>query len=90
MNPSPHSSVESLPDLRTGGRWFEPSARSIFFPRIGDSHFNRIHTSLTAVHCFNNDYVGKQPWTWKEYCAEYWLKQLQESLNRCTDCHKYN
>ena len=22
---------------------------------------------------------------WKEYCAEYWLKEFQESINRCTD-----
>ena len=21
---------------------------------------------------------------WKEYCAEYWLKELQESMDRCT------
>ena len=23
---------------------------------------------------------------WKEYCAECWLKELQESMDRCTDC----
>ena len=23
---------------------------------------------------------------WKEYCAEYWLKELQESMDRCTGC----
>ena len=22
---------------------------------------------------------------WKEYCAEYWLKELQDSMDRCTD-----
>ena len=21
---------------------------------------------------------------WKEYCSEYWLKELQESMNRCS------
>ena len=24
---------------------------------------------------------------WKNYCAEYWLKELQESMDRCTGCH---
>ena len=36
-------------------------ARPIFFPRIDDSHCERIHSSLTAVRCFENRYVGKQP-----------------------------
>ena len=31
-------------------------------------------------------YVGKQPVAWKEYCVEYWLKELQESMDRCTGC----
>ena len=51
-----------------------------------DSHCNRIHFSLTTVHCFNNAYVAKQPVAWKEYCAEYWLKELLESMDRCTGC----
>ena len=21
---------------------------------------------------------------WKEYCAEYWLKEIQENMDRCT------
>ena len=25
-----------------------------------------------------------QPVAWKEYCAKYWLKELQESMDRCT------
>ena len=54
-------------------------AQPISFPRIDDSH-----SSVTAVHCFNNGYLGKQPVAWKEYCAEYWLKELQESMDRCT------
>ena len=54
----------------------------IFFPRIDDGHCNRIHSSLSAVHCFKNGYVRKQPVAWKEYCAEYWLKELQESMDR--------
>ena len=54
------------------------------FSRIDDSHWDRTHSSLTAVHCFDNGYVGKQPLGWKEYCVEYWLKELQESMDRCT------
>ena len=48
-------------------------ARPIFFSRIDDSHCHRIHSTLTAIRCFNNDYAGKQPVAWKEYCAEYWF-----------------
>ena len=29
-----------------------------------------------------NGNVGKQPVVWKEYCVEYWLKELQESMDR--------
>ena len=28
--------------------------------------------------------MRKQPVAWKEHCAEYWLKELQESMDRCT------
>ena len=82
----PHSSVSSVVDLRTGGRWFDSPALPIFFSRIDDSHCNRIHSSLTTVSCFDIGYVGKQQVAWKEYCAKCWLKELQESMDRCTDC----
>ena len=59
-------------------------ARPIFFPRIDDSHCDRIYSFLTAVRCFDNGYVGKQQVACKVYCAEYWLKELQESKDRCT------
>ena len=39
----------------------------MFFLRIDDSQCDRIHSSLIAVGCFDNDYVGKQPVAWKEY-----------------------
>ena len=45
-----------------------------------------LHSSLTDIHCFDNDFVVKQPVAWKEYCAEYWLKKLLESISRCTAC----
>ena len=46
-----------------------------------------IHSSITVVHCFDNCNVGKQPVAWEEYCAEYWLKEFQESMDRCTGRH---
>ena len=55
-------------------------AQPIFFQRIDDSHCDRIHSSLTAVRCLDSGYVVKQPVAWKEYCVEYWLKELQESM----------
>ena len=58
--------------------------RPISFLRIDDGHCNRFHSSLTDGSSFYNGYVGKQPVAWKEYCAECWLKELQESMDRCT------
>ena len=49
-----------------------------------DSRCDRIHSSLTAVRCFDNGYLGKQPVALKEYCAGHWLKEFQESRDRCT------
>ena len=77
-------SVDGVPDSRTGDRWFERQARPNFFLRIDGSHCDGIHSSFTAVHFFNDGHVGKQPAAWKEYCAEYWLKELQKSMDRCT------
>ena len=55
--------------------------------RFDDSHSDRIHSSLISVHYFDNGNVGKQPVAWKEYCAEYWLKGLQESMDGHTGHH---
>ena len=41
---------------------FDPSLAS-FLLRTDDSHCNRVHSSLTSDHCFDNGYVGKQPLT---------------------------
>ena len=60
----------------------------MFFPRIDDSHCDRIHSSLIAVRCFDNGYVGKQPVACKEYCVEYWLKDLLESMDWCACLHE--
>ena len=48
------------------------------------SSCDRIHCSLTTVRYFENGDEGKQPVALKEHCAEYWLKELQESMDRCT------
>ena len=82
----PQSSVGSIVDLRTGGRWFDPPARPIFFPKIENSHCTRIHSSLTAVRCFDSGYVGKQPVAWEEYSAVHWIKEFQKGTDRCTSC----
>ena len=62
--------------LQTWEHEVRSPARPIFFPRIDDSHCDRIHSSLTTVRCFDNGYLGKLPVAWKEYCAEYWLKEV--------------
>ena len=80
LGSSPCSSAGNIEDFRTGGRWFELPAVLIFCLRIDDSHCNRIHSSLTAVHCFDDSYLGKQPVARREYCAE--LKEFQESIDR--------
>ena len=74
-----HSFSGSVEDLRTGGRSFVPPARPIFFLRIDDSQCDKIHTSLTTIICFDDGCVGKEPVAWREYCAGYWLKELQET-----------
>ena len=41
---------------------------------------------VTGSHRFDDCYAGKQPVAWKEYYAEDWLKELEESMDRCTGC----
>ena len=75
---------EKLGDVQFRGRSILGKSKMAQNPRFHttDSHCDRIHS---AVRCFDNDYVGKKPLVWKEYCAEYWLKELQESMDMCTD-----
>ena len=40
---------------------------------IDDSYCDKIHSSVTAVRCFDKGYVGKQPVAWTGYCL-YLLK----------------
>ena len=78
----PHSSVGSRLENRRS--LVRSPAQPIFFPRIDDSHCDRIHSSLINVRGFNNGYVGKQPVAWKEYCAYYGFKEQRESMDRRT------
>ena len=80
----PLSSVGSVAYLRNRGRWFDP--------RFGQFSFQVlmiviatgfVPLSSLSIY-FENGFVGKQPGAWKEYCMGYWLKELQESMDRCT------
>ena len=52
---------------------------------LNDSPCDRIHICRIAVRGFNNGYVGgKQPMAWKEFCAEFWSREFQENMDRCT------
>ena len=82
--PKPHSSVGSVVDLRIGGRWFDP--------RLGQYCFQGLmiviatgfspHSPLSIVSTMVMQ--EKQQVAWKEYCAEHWLIEPQESMDRCT------
>ena len=43
-----------------------------------------IPLSLLSVVSTMVIHVGKQSVAWKEYCAEYWLKEFQKNMARCT------
>ena len=43
--------------------------------------------SLSLLSIVSASYVGKQPVAWKDNLAQYWLKELQESMGRCTGHH---
>ena len=76
----------SVGDLRRD-QWVDPPARPIFFSKIDDSHCDRIHPSLTVFHCFDGGHFKKRSqWLGKKkrHFAEYWLKELQESMDMCT------
>ena len=63
-------------DLRTGGPCFDLRLGQYFFRGL----MVVIATGLIfliAVRCC-------KPVAWKEYCLEYWLKELKESMDRCT------
>ena len=57
----------------------------VTFSFVKDSNMEESKV-LQSVRWFDNGYVGKQPVAWKENCVEYWLKELEESMDRCTSC----
>jgi hypothetical protein len=65
LAPSLCSSAGMVEELRIGGHWFKSWARLIFFTWIDHSHCDKIHSSLTAVHYFDDVYVEMQPVAWK-------------------------
>ena len=82
---APHSSVGSVADLRTGGGWFDPRLSQYSFRGLTISIATGFITLSPLSIVSNNGYVGKQPVAWKQCCAEYWLKELKKSMDRCTD-----
>ena len=80
-----HSSDGSVADLRTGGRWFDLQLDQYSFRGLMKVIATRfIPLSLLSV-ASTMFMWKKQPVDWKEYCAEFWLKELQESRDRFTD-----
>ena len=67
---------------RPGGRWFDPRLGQCSFRGLMIVIWNRIHSSLTALHLFRQWSCGKAM-VWKEYYAEFRLKELQEGTDRC-------
>ena len=61
MTLSSVGSVQNLSPL------FNPPARPLFCLRIDYSYCDRIHSSLTTVHCVDSDQMGKRLVAWKEY-----------------------
>ena len=55
----PHSSFGSVQEPESCRLLILSPARLIFFLRIDDNNWDRIHSPLTSAHCFINGYVGK-------------------------------
>ena len=88
MNTEPHSSVGSIASFRTG-HWLDHH-------RLGQYSFQGLMIVIATGFipllplslCFDNGYVGKQPVALKENFAEYWLKELKESMDRLSGRRK--
>ena len=72
IEPSPMAQL----DLRTGGCWFDPWLCQYSFRGLTIV----IATGFIPLSMKSNDYVGKLPVAWKEYCAEHWLKQINQPV----------
>ena len=77
-------SVDNVADLRKRGPWFDPLLDQRSFLGLmtviakGFIPLSPLSVVSTMVMW------EKQPVAWKEYRAEYWLKELQESMDKCT------
>ena len=78
-----HSSVGSDADLRTGGRWFDPRLSQYSFRGL----MIVIATGLILSPLFRQWLCGKAASGLEKKCAEHWLEELQESMDRCTGRH---
>ena len=79
---SPYRLLVGVQDLRTGNGWFNPMHNQYSFQGLmtlqQDSFLShRCPLFLLWLH-------GKAASAWKEYCSEYWLKDFQDSMDRCT------
>ena len=83
MAVEPYCSVVSVADLRTEGRWFDPWLGQYSFRGL----MIVIATGFIPLSPLSvvSTMWEKQPVAWKEYYGEYRLKELQESMDRCTD-----
>ena len=80
--PLPHSSVGSVADSRTGGHWFDPQSGQYSFQGLMIVIATRfIPLSLQSI------VSTVVMWALKEYWVEYLLKELHESMDRCTRHH---
>ena len=77
------SSVGSIQDFRPGVAGSIPGLGQTFFPRINDNNCDRIQSSFNLSVVSTITLWESSQWLGK-YCAEYWLKELQESMDRCT------
>ena len=79
-----HRSVSNVKKLRIG-HWFNP--------RLGQCSFQGLMVVIATEfiplshHCplFQQRLCGKVASAWKECCDAYWLKVLQENMDRHTD-----
>ena len=80
----PHSSVGSVADLRTGGRWFNPRLDQYSFRGLmiviatGFIPLSPLSVVSTMVMWESNQWLGKN------IVRSTGLKELQESMNWCT------
>ena len=71
--------------LDNRGQWFSHPVWPIFF-LINDSHCDRIHSCVTAVHYFSNSYMGKAASGFERILFRVLQQELQENMDGVTGC----